>query len=235
MDTSSIIELKKGGLFKRIITKLSRSIFSYVYKIEKIISEKEQERKNNLLAEFFEHYQEDETKIRYIGTSYNLEAFFKLEINYFEYLNNPGRVSEKTFFDNLNNFYVSIENEFWEAHDIIYEDHLQFRSLNKKNIFFKIIIEFFILTHNLSTFIFALAGLYLYISIWNEYIQKFPSKEISQWLSTPFALLTLLMSIVLFSFTKILFASVKKENKRSNSSMLKIWKKVKSKYLSRSS
>lgn len=225
---------KKKEIYLKELSQSYHEVYSPMFiRLKRVIGEKEQNKKKDLLAEFFEYYQQNETKIRFIGSSYNLEAFFKLELSYFEYINSPGRVSEKALFDSLNDFYVSIENEFWEAHDIIYEDHLQFRSLNKKNIFFKLIIELFILIHNLSTFIFAIAGLYLYISIWNEYIQEFPNEEIKQWLSVPFSIFTVLMSIVLFSFTKMFYVSVKKENKRNNSSIKRLCGKIKSNFHSR--
>ncbi|MFF2016074.1 hypothetical protein [Paenibacillus sp. NPDC058177] len=222
---------KKKETYLKELSQSYHEVYSPMFiRLKKIVDEKEQSKKNNLLADFFNYYQQNESKIRFIGSSFNLEAYFKLELSYFENLNNPGRVSEKALFDSLNGFYVSIENEFWEAHDTIYEDHLQFRSLNKKNIFFRLIIELFILMHNLSTFIFSLTGLYLYASVWNEYIQKIPSEEISQWLNVPFSIFTVLMSIVLYSFTKMLYVSVKKENKRSNSSMKRIFRKIRSKF-----
>ncbi|MCG7406575.1 hypothetical protein MH117_04030 [Paenibacillus sp. ACRRX] len=195
-------------------------------KLKRIKFIRDHDKKMILIKEFFDEYKVDNSNVRFIGTTSNLETYFELEVMYEEYLQNPGRSTEYLFMKKLESFYWTIENEFWEAHDIIYEDHLQFKSLNRKNIFYKLVIEFLILLHNVSRFLLGATLLFLYICLWNQYIQKNSFLNASGWFDVQLALLSLLCSIMLFSLTKIFYVSVKRENRKSNEVLKKIIKRI---------
>ncbi|ETT54787.1 hypothetical protein C162_03774 [Paenibacillus sp. FSL R7-269] len=199
-------------------------------KLKRIKHEQNHQAKMGLIKDFFDEYSTDSTKVRYIGTSFNLETYFELEIQYEKYLQNPGRTTEHSLIDNMEGFYKSIEAEFWEAHDIIYEDHLQYKSLTRKNIFNKLIIEFLILLHNISSFLLGASLIFVYVCLWNRYIQELPMPEgYSQYLDIIMALLIFLTAVMLFSLTKIFYLTVKKVNRRTNQFLKDLINKIKKK------
>lgn len=222
---------KKRELYLKDLNLSYSEVYAPMFiKLKRITREQDRQIKLGLINDFFEEYKTDASKVKYIGTTINLETFFELEIQYEDYLQNPGASKERSLILKLEGFYSSIEAEFWEAHDTIYEDHLQYRSLIRKNIFFKLLIEFFILLHNLSSFLLGVSVFFVYVCFWNKYVQKLPMPdEFSQWFDFLTALMMFLGVVMLFSFTKFLYVMVKRENRRSNQLFKKVINDIKRK------
>lgn len=178
----------------------------------------------SLIDRFFESYSGSDTKIRYIASSFLLEYFYELRNSYELYKKESSRKNEKDLMEKLNAFYIMIEDEYWNAHDIIYEDHLHFRDTAFLNPFIVVLLVLFRILYHLSTFIVWASLIVLYFSIWNE---LFRLEVIPEWWSVTYALLFLTISLMFFGVMLMFKQFAVKNNRRKNKLMKKMEKKIK--------
>ncbi|MDB5056171.1 MAG: hypothetical protein JWM44_4221, partial [Bacilli bacterium] len=124
---------KRESFLKELSNSYIEVYFPMNELLKDIINKEDIAKKRELTHEFFERFKGPESKIKFIGSSFLLEYFYELENLYLIYNSDPNRTNESSFLNKLKSFSNKIEYEFWEAHDIIYEDHLKFKNLSNKN------------------------------------------------------------------------------------------------------
>ncbi|ODA41816.1 hypothetical protein [Desulfosporosinus sp. BG] len=205
---------KGNDLFLESLTKSYENVYFPMYIRLKKIKEQNDEQKLELLEEFFKGYYSYESTIKLIAPVSLLERFFDIYLKYLVFTRQRDESSKENLWKNFEDFYVSIENEFWEAHEIIYKDYFISKALIKKNPFLGIIMELSILLFNITTFLLYLTGSILYFSIWN-YFQSLSIFPV--WWTLKDAILLFLCTLVIQSFMLIISSwYVAMRNKRTN-------------------
>jgi hypothetical protein len=135
-------------------------------------------------------------------------------------------MSERTLIDKLQDFFISLEDEYWDAHDIIYEDYLHFKNTAFLNPFIVLCLGILRFLYHLSTFTLWIGGLILYFTIWDIFV---PLEPIPDWWEISYAVLFMVISLMFFGITLSFKQFAVKKNRRKN----KIVKKISNRLLGR--
>ncbi|MGG1554575.1 hypothetical protein [Paenibacillus ferrarius] len=161
---------KRREVFLKEISNSYNEVYFPMYELLRNIELTEEKATQLLLLdEFFKLYRGHESKVRFIGTWSNLEYFYEFELAYKSYKLVQNRSNEIELFDKFKSFNTMIHNEFWEAHAVIYEDHLKFKSLSNKNPFVVGIFEIIIFLENIISFLVWVSVFIIYVSICNHF------------------------------------------------------------------
>ena len=168
---------KGNDLFLESLTKSYENAYFPMYIRLKKIKNQDEDQKLELLKEFFETYNSYESTLKLLASASLLEWFFDMNQKYIVFSKEGDESSKEVFWKSFEDFYIKIENEFWEAHEIIYKDYFISKTLIKKNPFLRIFMELSILLYKITTFLLYLCGFILYLSIWNHFnpLKIFPS------------------------------------------------------------
>ncbi|AUS27787.1 MULTISPECIES: hypothetical protein [Paenibacillus] len=220
---------KKREIFLKELNTSYHEVYSPMYRrLERINSEANRSIRIELISDFIGFYGQDESKIRYIGTSFNLERYLQLEVLHRNYLMNSGRLIENELLKAFEEFHISMKNEFWTAHDIIYEDHLKFKSVSNRNIFLVMLSECIVLLYNVSSFLFYASLVFVYFTLWDKYIHKIPISDKPEWFNISTAFLLLIAIVMVHLVVVMFYAMVANKNKRSSTVLKRIYKNIKS-------
>lgn len=204
--------VKKREIFlKELNTSYSEVYFPMFELLSEINDTKDKTRKLQLIDAFFLEYSGINSKIRFIGSSFILDYFYSLRVTYMKYKNENSRTNERELFEKLSGLYIMIEEEYWNAHDIIYEDYKQFISDSFNNPFFVILFNILRLLYHLSVFLLWSSLLLLYFTI---YYIIFPNEWVPQWWSISHALLLLASSAAVFALMLMVKEMAVKKNRR---------------------
>ncbi|UKS29952.1 hypothetical protein LOZ80_13835 [Paenibacillus sp. HWE-109] len=176
-----------------------------------------------LLDEFFQKFSGPESKVRFIGTGTKLEYYYEFELAYKKHETNQTRTNENELFQKFNLFNSMMNEEFWEAHEIIYEDHLKFKNLFNKNPFLIAIFELVNFVQNTINFFVWTSLFILYFSVWNNY-QRW--NVIPEWWSLNIAIQLCLYLTVFSLITKTISHQITKKNRRKNTIVKGLIKKL---------
>lgn len=80
-----------------------------------------------LIDNFFKNYGLSNSKGQLIGSSEMLNAFFELNALYRAFKHDQTAYEDK-FMESLKKFELQITEEFWDAHDIIYKEHIRYKN-----------------------------------------------------------------------------------------------------------
>jgi hypothetical protein len=175
-----------------------------------------------LLDDFFQKYSGLESKVRYIGTSSKLEYFYEFESTYKSYKKNQTGSTENELFEIFKSFSLMMSDEFWEAHEVIYEDHLKFKSLFNKNPFVIVIFEIISFVQYTINFLVWTSLFILYFSIWNHF-QRW--NAIPEWWNLSIAIQICLYLFGFSLITKSISHLVAKRNRRKHPIVTRLKKK----------
>ena len=159
------------------LTKSYENSYYPMYIQMKTIKEYEMEQRDQLVKEFIEFYSLPSSTTKSIASTSLLEMFFELRQKYLDFVKDNDEVIRQAFWESFEVFYSALENEFWQAHYIIYKDYHVFKTLITKNQLLRILMELSILVYNVTTFLLYITGFVLYLSIWNYFkpLSIFPS------------------------------------------------------------
>lgn len=204
---------KKERFLKELSNSYNEIYFPLVEILQTIIKTENKEEKIKLLDGLFNKYSNPESKIRFIASSSILEFFYEFKEIYFKYKNEKTRKNEIQLMEKLHGFYYMIEDEYWDAHDIIYEDHVQFREDTFMNPFLVILFDIFRVFYYLTTFLLGISFFILYIAIWNKY---FPLKSIPTDLNVVNAILIVLFITMIYGLMLLVKTFAIKKNRRKS-------------------
>ncbi len=118
---------KKRDLAHSEITKSYNEVYSPIkFLLKEINEEPSKEEKLVLIDNFFNQYGLSGSKGQLIGASEILHKFFELNALYKAFKHDQNAYEDK-FIQILKSFEVQITNEFWDAHDIIYKEHIRYK------------------------------------------------------------------------------------------------------------
>ena len=210
---------KRNDLFLEGLTKSYENAYFPMYMRVKNIKDQDEDRKLELFKEFVESYNSYESTLKLLASASLLEWFFDIHQKYLVFSRQGDESSKEVFWKSFEDFYVMIENEFWEAHEIIYKDYSISKTLINKNPFLRIFMELSILLYNITTFLLYLCGFILYLSIWNNLK---PSNIFPSWWTVKNSVLLFLGALFLQLFMLIVsswYVSIR--NKRKTRLLLK--------------
>ncbi|WP_141499707.1 hypothetical protein [Paenibacillus luteus] len=176
-----------------------------------MIDEKPQ--KLTLIDSFVQEYSGKESKIRYIASSFVLDYFYKLKGAHLNYKQENNRVNERELLDMIKELYLMVENEYWDAHDIIYEDHKQFVSDTFNNPIFVVLGSLFRIVYHLSVFLFWSSAIVLYFTIAHLIV---PLELVPKWWNIYYGLFLLGMTTIVFAIMMMFKEVVIKKNRRES-------------------
>lgn len=217
---------KKREFFIKALTASYNLVYSPMYEhLQNITNTLDKQEKINKLEHFFECYSgtNTNTNIRYIGSSFLLEFFYDFRLVYQNFRNDRSRKNESELLDKLNEFFVMIEDEYWDAHDIIYEDHLQFKDTIFLNPFISSLLSFLRGIYYLVSFSVWISMFILYFTTYAHFVRN---ELLPEWWSLSSAALLLVLSLMLFAITLSFRQFVIKKNRRKNKLIKKFTKKL---------
>ncbi|ASA23394.1 hypothetical protein [Paenibacillus donghaensis] len=216
---------KKREVFLKELSNSYNEVYFPMFELLSVINKTEDKnRKLELTDSFMQEYSGTNSKIRFIGSTFILEYFYKLREAFFTYKNEINRTNERELLEKVKGLYLSIEDEYWNAHDIIYEDYKQFVSDTFNNPFFVILGNIFRIFYHLSVFLLWISALVFYFTISHLII---PIEWVPEWWSIGFALLSLLLATILFGFMLMFKEMVMKRNRRESKVVKNLKQKIK--------
>ncbi|WP_339218585.1 hypothetical protein [Paenibacillus sp. FSL W7-1332] len=217
--------IKKREVFlKELSISYSEVYFPMFEMLSVIVKTEEKTRKFDLIDSFVQEYSGKESKIRYIGSSFILGYFYDFKEAHSKYKQENNRINERELLKMLQGLYLMVEEEFWNAHDIIYEDYKQFVSDSFSNPFFVILANIFRIIYHLSVFLFWISVAILYFTISHMII---PLEWVPEWWNIYSSLLLLAMTLTVFGVMMIFKEMIMKKNRRKNKVVKKLWVNVK--------
>ncbi|WP_152547729.1 hypothetical protein [Paenibacillus ehimensis] len=215
---------KKRETFLKELTNSYNEVYFPMFELlTDIIKTEEKIQKFELIDSFVQDYSGKESKIRFIGSSSILEYFYKLKDTYLKYKQESNRVNEHELLEKIRGFYLMIEDEYWNAHDIIYEDYKQFVSDAFNNPFFVIVAGVLRVLYHLSVFLFWISGVVLYFTISHMII---PIEWVPKWWNIYFSVLFLAMTTTIFGLMMMIKEIVMKKNRRESKVLKNIKRKM---------
>lgn len=210
---------KKEAFLKELLISYNETYFPMKELLQEIVEHEERDTKLRLIESFIYQFSGPESKVKYIGSSFILEFFYELRELFKGYKIDQTRINEKKLLEKINQFQTMINDECWDAHDIIYEEHLQFRDDTFKNpilVFVLSITRFF---YYLSTFTVWVSLGYLYFAIWNRIvgIQSFP-----EWWTIIDGLYLLSSALIIYGVLLSVKSFAIKKNRRKNKTFKKL-------------
>lgn len=208
------VRSKKREAFLKELSTSYNEIYSPMHEQLTLIMENDQNSKKlEMIDSFIQKYSEKDSKIRFIASSYILEYFYKLRIAHLNYIKEASRKNEKEVLTMIKSLHSMIEDEFWNAHDIIYADHKQFISDAFKNPIFVILGSAFKIIYHLSVFLCWVCAVILYFTISHMII---PIELIPKWWNIYYAMFLLALSLILFWFLMMFKEMMIKKNRRES-------------------
>lgn len=205
---------KKREVFLRELGRSYDEIYSPMFEqLSLIEATEEKNEKLRMIDNFVQEYSGKDSKIRLIASSFILEYFHNLRKVHSKYKEDNNRVNERELLDKINGLYSMIEDEYWNAHDTIYEDHKQFISDTFNNPFFVVISNVYRIFYHLSVFVFWISLVVLYFTISHLII---PIEWVPKWWGITYALLFVILAILFFSFMMMFKEIVIKKNRRES-------------------
>jgi hypothetical protein len=214
---------KKESFIKELLNSYNEVYFPMNELLQEIAVTEDKNVKNGLIECFMNRYSGPQSQIRFIGSSLILEYFYDLRITFNSFQLDPSIANEQELLKKIKELTVMIENEYWDAHDIIYEEHLQFRDDTFKNPILVLVQNLVRFIYYLSTFCVWLSLGYLYFAIWNKivHIESFPA-----WWTIKDALILVFYSLMLFGVVFSIKYNAIKKNRRTNKVIKKLKKKL---------
>ncbi|MDD4569105.1 MAG: hypothetical protein PHE70_03130 [Tepidanaerobacteraceae bacterium] len=196
------------------------NVYYPIYIILKKIDRVRSDESEQLITDFFKEYSLPDSSLKLIASTFILEWYFDLEQKYINLLKNTNEINRSEFWKSFDSFYIMIEDEFWQAHDIIYKDYYKFKSLVYKNPFLKMLMEISIFFYNVTLFVVYVAMTIVVVSIYNYFI---PITIFPKWWKIHYGILILMVAFILYGFALILSSwYVSNQNKRKS----KLTKKI---------
>ncbi|QYR21062.1 hypothetical protein KZ483_25620 [Paenibacillus sp. sptzw28] len=216
---------KKREAFLKELSSSYNEIYSPMFEqLSLIVATEEKSEKLKLIDTFVQEYAGKDSKIRLIASSFILDYFHNLRRVYFKYKEEESRVNELELLEKINGLYPMIEDEYWNAHDTIYEDHKQFISDTFNNPFFVVLSSIFKIVYHLSVFVFWISAVIFYFTIARLIV---PLEWVPQWWNITYALLLVLVSITFFGIMMMFKEMLIKKNRRKSRISKNLKKKIK--------
>ncbi|MEK4454007.1 hypothetical protein [Paenibacillus sp. FSL L8-0506] len=219
---------KKREAFLKELTNSYNEVYSPMFEQLLLIMEAEEKTaKLELIESFMDEYSSKESKIRFIASSFLLHYFYKLRGIYKKYKNENNRSNEKELLDEVKGLFVMIENEYWDAHDIIYENHKQFKSDSFNNPFLVFLGSILRIVYHLSAFLLWITAAVVYFTIAHMIS---PLEWIPEWWNITTAILTFLAAVTFFSIMMMFREMVVKKNRRESRVVKNLKESIKKKF-----
>ncbi|MEK4192839.1 hypothetical protein NYE59_07185 [Paenibacillus sp. FSL L8-0323] len=216
---------KKRGVFLKELRHSYNEVYFPMFELLSVIIETEDKNhKMVLIDSFMQEFSGINSNIRFIGSSFILEYFYELRKAFFTYKNETNRTNEHELLEKVQGLYLSIEDEYWNAHDIIYEDHCQFVSDTFNNPFFVIFSNIFRIFYHLFVFVFWISSIILYFTIAHLII---PFEWVPDWWNIGIAFLLVILATMLFAIMMMFKEMMMKKNRRESKVMKSMKKKIK--------
>ncbi|MCF7755855.1 hypothetical protein KQ941_15495 [Paenibacillus xylanexedens] len=162
---------------------------------------------------FMEEFSGKNSKIRFIASSFLLEHFYKLREAHKIYKQENNRTNAKELLKKIEGFHIMIENEYWDAHDIIYESHRQFVSDSFLNPFFVFLRSTLKIFYHLSVFLLWASAASIYFTL--AHIVT-PLAWVPEWWNMPNALLIFTGAVMFFGLMFMFKEVLIKKNRRES-------------------
>lgn len=190
--------LKEQESFIQLLSKSYSDIYFPMYiRLEQINAEMDIIKRVNLLRNFFEMFSTPDSNIKLIASSEILEFYINLKKT-FDSLND---IKDSGFWKQVVHLSTLIENECWDAHDIIYKDHLKFKTLINKNPLIRFVMELGVYALHLTGFMLWVSVLILYFTLCNYFE---PINIVPSWWKVKDAILLFLMTFGLYLFVMVI-------------------------------
>jgi len=205
---------RKRDAFLRELISSYNEVYSPMFEqLLSIMETEDKAKKLERIESFMEQYSTNDSKIRFIASSFLLDYFYKLRAVYKKYKYENNRTHENELLNKIKELYVMIEDEYWDAHDIIYENHKQFKSDSFNNPFLVFVGSILRIVYHLSVFLLWVSAAIVYFTI--AHIVS-PLEWIPEWWNIATAILTLLVAIMFFSIMLAFREMVVKKNRRES-------------------
>ncbi|WP_044482062.1 hypothetical protein [Paenibacillus antibioticophila] len=219
---------KKREAFLKELTNSYNEVYSPMFEQLFIIMETEEKTaKLEQIESFMDEYSSKDSKIRFIASSFLLDYFYKLRGIYKKYKYENNRSNEKELLDQVKGLFVMIENEYWDAHDIIYENHKQFKSDSFNNPFLVFLGSILRIVYHLSAFLLWISAAVVYFTI--AHIIS-PLEWVPEWWNITTAVLIFLAAVMFFSLMMMFREMVVKKNRRESRVVKNLKERIKKKF-----
>lgn len=220
------LRVKRSEYFLNELRNSYEELYFPMYmRIEAIKNTENDSMRKERLKDFFADYTNSSSNVKWLGTSETLAMYYVLCETYSKCDSTDKAMNE--FNIDFAQFSKKAEKEFWEAHDIIYKDHLRFKYLSHKNSFLVALIEGISILYNFTSFLIYLGLLLIYFAISQQFINL---KGFPEEITVPISLLIFLIIVMTHSLVLMLSITfVTKKNTRSE----KYWPIIKQKILNK--
>ncbi|MEK4039456.1 hypothetical protein MHH49_18205 [Paenibacillus sp. FSL F4-0122] len=216
---------KKRETFLKELSVSYNEVYSLMYVELSLIEATEgKEEKIRLIDNFVQEYSGKNSKIRLLASSYLLEYFYNFLKIHLKYKQEENRINEHELFKMVTELFSMIEDEYWNAHDTIYEDHKQFISDTFTNPFFVIFANLFRVIYHLSVFAFWSSIIILYFTV-AQLIS--PVEWFPVWWNIYYSITLVIISIAFFGFMMMFKEMIIKKNRRESKLVKSLKKKTK--------
>jgi len=216
---------KKREAFLKELSTSYNEIYSPMFEqLSLIVATEEKNEKLKMIDTFVQEYWGKNSKIRLIASSFILDYFHNLRRVYIKYKEEESRVNERELLEKINGLHPMIEDEYWNAHDTIYEDHKQFISDTFNNPFFVVLSSIFRVVYHLSVVVFWISAVILYFTTAHLIV---PLEWIPKWWNITYALLLVLLAIMFFGIMMMFKEMLIKKNRRESRISKHLKKKIK--------
>ncbi len=221
---------KKREIFLKELTNSYNEVYFPMYvELSTIESTEDRTTKLKLVESFIDENSTKESKVKFIGTTSVLQYFDDLKLIYKTYKLENNADNEKRLLESMSYFFENIKMEYLDAHDIIYENHLRFKSSSFINPFFSSFISIMRIGYHLSVFLVAISIAIVYFTFANKISSygMFPPTL----MDIPTSLLILCITVMLFAIFLMTRGFIMQKNRRKSEVLKKIKTKLKSRLL----
>ncbi|MDR6726940.1 hypothetical protein J2W91_005465 [Paenibacillus amylolyticus] len=215
---------KREAFLKELNNSYNEVYFPMFEQLQQIIELKDKTIKMEKVDFFMEEYSGKNSNIRFIASSFLLEYFYKLREVHIKYKQENNRINEKDLLKKIEGFHIMIENEYWDAHDIIYENHKQFVSDSFLNPFFVLIRSTLRVVYHLSVFLLWTSATLIYFTF--AHIVS-PLAWVPEWWNISIALLIFLGAVMSFGLMLMFKELLIKKNRRESRVVKKLKERLK--------
>jgi len=215
---------KKKDIFLKEISNSYNEVYFPMYELLSEINRvEEQTKKLELIVIFFDRFSGINSSARYIGSSKLLEKFFETRNMYFNYKINYSESNEHILLESIENFRKKIVKEFWDAHDIIYDEYLQLKADAFRNPF--IVLTFNVLRglYHLTTFSFIISLFLVYFTVWDTFTSE---RVFPEWWTIRYAIGTVFLILTIYGLMNSIKEIVIIKNRRKSKVLNKIRDRV---------
>lgn len=161
--------VKKREVFMKEIGVSYNEVYFPMYELLSVITKTEDKiQKMHLVDSFMQEYSGINSKIKYIASAELLEYFYRLRDDYNRYQQERNRTNEHELLVKIKVLYSMVDEDYWNAHDIIYVDYKQFVSDSFNNPFFVILSNVFKIAYHFSVFLVWVSVVVLYFTIYEQ-------------------------------------------------------------------